>query len=137
MLLFSEEAMEESLLSINPTSVKFCQWAVRVIGGGLQTYSYEEKKRNSAGGDGQKVTCVKFVCYLVGKNPSEYVQATIPHKYGEPKHVQLKQDLLRDGTVWHIKNVHLLVGKGANASYNGAPNKNIGVGASYCPDSNS
>ena len=60
----------ESLLFLNEQSAKFMDWHVRIIHPRVNKYQFTTVKNDL-------INATRFQAYLVGANPSEYVQATV------------------------------------------------------------
>jgi hypothetical protein len=106
----------ESLLTLNSKNAKYLEWVVRVVHGQLVEYHYKDKA-------GSQVKAIKFICCLVGQNPSEYVQGCIRHNPSDPSFVTEQRKRFADGSVWRLKDIHLL--PSSKPEYNGAPNKSV------------
>ena len=107
-----------SLMQLSHDTAHVLTWHVRILHGRFQTYPIHLK-------NGDLVTVTHFVCYLVGHNPSEYVQATVRHNEKDAGHLKMMADRYSDGTVWQLRMVSFY--QGAKPEWIGAPNKHVVV----------
>ena len=63
----------DSILNLNPQSAQHSQWLVRVALKQVLLFTIEAR--------GQKVPAKKFLCVLVGADPTAYIMATVRHDF--------------------------------------------------------
>ena len=89
-------AVMQNLKALNKSSARVATFAVRVTGGAVEMYKYQEKRT------GAEKTAHKFEAYLVGNNPQEYCRAYVKGTEPECKKAAEK---FKDGTVWALSKV--------------------------------
>ena len=108
----------ESLLFLNEQSAKFMDWRVRIIHPRVKQYQFTTRQNDL-------INATRFQAYLVGANPSEYVQATVPFWFkdeSEPPHASIK---FASQTCWNLQSVTL--DPNSKPQWNGCPNKAVVV----------
>jgi len=92
--LFSLLQMQ-NLKALTKSSAKVATFAVRLTDGGLETYTYLDKK-------GQEITAHKFEVFLVGNKSDEYCKGYVKGNSSECIQAAGK---CKDGTVWALSKV--------------------------------
>jgi hypothetical protein len=108
--------MSDSIMALNANSAKYSAWEVRVVVPQLIKYDFRKK-------DGSTANAMKFQCFLVGEDPSEYVMATFPFVFGKERAIQKAVHDFPAGSLWRIESVAL--DTTANTRFNGCPNKAV------------
>ena len=106
----------ESLLFLNEQSAKFMDWHVRIIHPRIIHYQFTTRKN-------EMVNATKFQAYLVGADPSQYVQATVPFSFkdeGKPMRASQKFSVQ---TCWNLQSITL--DPNSKPQWNGCPNKAV------------
>ena len=108
----------EGLLFLNEQSAKFMDWQVRLLHPRVIHYQFSSKK-------GDLINATRFQVYLVGSQPSEYVQAIVPFSFkDESKPIRAQQRLLSH-TCRTLNSITL--DPNSKAQWNGCPNKSVVV----------
>ena len=92
--LFSLLQMQ-NLKALTKSSAKVATFAVRLTDGGLETYTYLDKK-------GQEITAHKFEVFLVGNKSEEYCRGYVK---GTSSNCTQAAGKFKDGTVWALSKV--------------------------------
>ena len=69
----ADEKAYDSILNLNPQSAQHSEWLVRVAMKQILLYTIDAR--------GKKIPARKFVCVLVGADPSAYVMAMVRHDF--------------------------------------------------------
>ena len=84
------------LSTMNKQTIRFTSWVVRVAYSHAFSYTYDSKK------SGQRMTCSKLECRIVGKSEKDYALAVLK---GTPSEVESAKKKYVDGSVWKLSNV--------------------------------
>lgn len=106
----------ESLLFLNEQSAKFMDWPVRILHPQVIKYQFTTRKNET-------VNATRFQAYLVGRNPSEYVLATVPFSFKDEHKPTRSLQRFQVNTCWKLSNV--LLDSNSKAQWNGCPNKAV------------
>ena len=108
----------ESLLFLNEHSAKFMDWQVRIIHPRITQYQFTTKRNDT-------VNATRFQAYLVGANPLEYVQATVPFSFKDESKTLRASEKFASHTCWNLQSVTL--DPNSKPQWNGCPNKAVVV----------
>ena len=108
----------ESLLFLNEQSAKLLEWPVRIIHPRVVSCQFTIRKN-------EIVNATQFKAYLVGANPSEYVQATVPFSFKDPSKPTRASKKFASQTCWNLQSVTL--DPNSIPQWNGCPNNAVVV----------